>query len=223
MRYDVIETITRSDSGQAFTRLWQGGQLVSTLEGRSDLIAPCLIDTSWPDGETERGYWQRGSVPIGDSVIQLDGRRISFEPAGWISLSCPDRPLPGATFSFSIAVAGLALDPTASLFFPFRVDDGQPSFANPGSSDITVIGHAVDIVPWVVGGALFRDIAASVVVDGDLMLLGGLAGVLALSGGFRFSDDVVSAARTMTALVGAHRGMASQMRAEGDVWEGFDW
>lgn len=223
MHYDVIETITRSDSGKAFTRLWQGGQLVTTLEGRSDLLAPCLVDTSWPDGETERSYWLHGSVPIADSVIQLDGRKISFEPAGWITLCDPDRPLPGASFSFTIAVAGLALDPNASLLFPFRVVDGHPRCESLGSSDIAVAGSAGDIVPWVVGDALFRDIAASVVVEGDLMLLGGLAGVLALSGGFRFSDDAALAARTMAALVDAHRRVASQMRAEGNAWEGFDW
>lgn len=211
MDFDVTEVVSSPGSDRVLTRLWRNWQLMDVVDHGSDHRALYRVVSRWPDAASEEGYWN-GVQPICRSIVSADGQTTEFDPVSWILAASPTEALPGASLSFSVAVSGYGIYPDLMIAQTVVLEDGMLGSETVTAVDLAISGRAQEIVPWVVGRLAFRDIAARLVVDGDIMLLGAVAGVLSMSGGFRFSDDSAIAAQLIADLVSAHRAISVGQR-----------
>lgn len=213
-RIEVIHT-GRGSRRASKRRLWWDNELVAVVGNEAPVADPAedlvVVETVFDSREAEAAYWDAGSgTVLPRSRVRRDGEWVCFDPGrSMLDGYAPRIPLPDATFFARLRCANLAIDPRAVFEIDLRLEDARPAGAGRGRvvthPELVVSASADEMMAWCAGARHFQDLTSASLDGGDVFLLGVVAGVLVMSGGFEVPSGLADAAEVLVDLLQDHR------------------
>ncbi len=212
---DVLE-LNSAGGSVLHTRYWYDNELIEWHVGppRHHSETPTVVELSWDQASSETSYWAHPfTQPLQRARVRAGGRDVELHTSStFLERFAPEQPLPDASFRLEIECRGLALDPAGSHTYVLHLDQGRPEgrLDDPEDGPDIRISASVDrIMSWLSGDRLLTELLSEMTVEGEILMLGAVAGVFGISGGFEFPADLGPSTDALVSLVQDHRALLS--------------
>lgn len=209
---DLVE-VNRVGDAHIHTRSWHDGELIGWQTG-APAVPPegaVMVELLWGSPDEERAYWNEPfTSPLPHAQVVAGGWSGELTTApDFLERFAPATALPDASFSLVIECTGFTLHPTGTHLWKLHLRDGRPGEPDDADAepDLRILGSADLVVGWLSGERLLSELMAELTVEGEILMLGAVAGAMGIAGGFEIPPELGPTSRTLVSLVQDHRAV----------------